>query len=546
MKLALRIIIIHILLLHPYEVFAQDENFSLDVDSNSALRQSDSSSIDDFGSTSDLFGNESVGNANLESNSAKTDSNALGLGETKSDNSRTNLPTKSGEISKPVTQIQAPSLSNPASPIAPKADVSEKGSPQNIEKNDLDGSSSEPVYPLVGDGSVAPIKQMQLRSPNEFGGVPPLPGTRREMAPGEAPEMYDVEEGDTMFDVCSQLIDDGNYWPKLWSLNPDVRNPHFIYPGMKLAFYGGDDDNPPYIDVVTEDEVGPVEKGPIQEAELVTEVQPLPVTGAEGGSVKVESITEDSQLVYVVGPGEIGAEGDTLDGFIFTGKPWTRDDIDFVIPAFFFSDEAEALGEVVGGSSGQRLMGEDKLVLITSEGELGVGTYSVLRPSGDVESLRTSSFVGHRYEFAGNVRVTRKTKSGLLEGVVFDTRGGVQEGDIVVQFIATKRNIPSVSSIGPVTTADSSVIGFEDAGRSSGGKGDLVFLEKTGLSVGGYYSIFRTDENRDMSHFQNSDAMQDGGVVGVARVIEISGESALAYIVAGRSEVRVGDSLSLQ
>jgi hypothetical protein len=32
----------------------------------------------------------------------------------------------------------------------------------------------------------------------------------------------------------------------------------------------------------------------------------------------------------------------------------------------------------------------------------------------------------------------------------------------------------------------------------------------------------------------------------VARVIEISGESALAFIVAGRSEVRVGDSLSLQ
>jgi hypothetical protein len=366
------------------------------------------------------------------------------------------------------------------------------------------------------------------------------------MAPGEAPEMYDVEEGDTMFDVCSQLIDDGNYWPKLWSLNPDVRNPHFIYPGMKLAFYAGDEDNPPYIDVVTEDEVVPVEKGPIQEAELVTEVQPLPVTGTEGGSVKVERIVEDSQVVSVVGPGEIGADGDALDGFIFSGKPWTRDDVDFVIPAFFFSGEAQALGEVVGGPSGQGMIGDDKSVIISSDGELGVGTYSILRPSGDVESLRTSSFVGYRYEFAGNVRVTRKTKSGLLEGVVFDTRGGVQEGDIVVQFIATKRNIPSVSSIGPVTTADSSVIGFEDAGRFSGGRGDLVFLEKTGLSVGGYYSIFRTDENRDISHLQNSDARQDGGMVGVARVIEISGESALAYIVAGRGEVRVGDSLSLR
>jgi len=546
MRLALGIIFIHVWLLHPYEVVAQDENFSLDVGSNGASRPSDSSSLDDFGSTSDLFGNGPAGNENVESNSAKTGSNALGLGEIKSDNSKANLPSKSNDVSKSGTQIQAPPLSNPASPIAPKAGVSEKGTPQNIEENDLNGAISQPVDPLVGDGSVAPVKHTQLRGPNEFGGVPPLPGTRREMAPGEAPEMYDVEEGDTMFDVCSQLIDEGNYWPKLWSLNPDVRNPHFIYPGMKLAFYAGDDDNPPYIDVVTEDEVVPVEKGPIREAELVTEVQPLPVTGAEGGSVKVERIVEDTQVVSVVGPGEIGAEGDALDGFIFAGKRWNRDDIDFVMPAFFFSDEPQALGEVVGGSSGQRIIGDDKSVMITSDGELGVGTYSVLRPSGDVESLRTSSFVGYRYEFAGNVRVTRKTKSGLLEGIVFDTRSGVQEGDIVVQFIATKRNIPSISSIGPVTTADSSVIGFDDAGKSSGGKGDLVFLEKTGLSVGGYYSIFRTDLNRDMSHLQNSDAMQDGGVVGVARVIEISGESALAFIVAGRSEVRVGDSLSLQ
>ena len=546
MRISVGIIFIHLSLLYPYKAVAQDGDFSLDVGSNSASKQSDSSSLDDFGSTSNLFGDEPIGSENVEANPAKAGAEALGLGGKKEGNSKANLPSKADEVSKSDTQIQAPSLLKPASPSVPKEDVSEKNSSENNEKNGSASSIIQPVARLVGDGSVAPVKQTELHGSNEFGGVPPLPGTRREMAPGEAPEMYDVEEGDTMFDVCSQLIDDGNYWPKLWSLNPDVRNPHFIYPGMKLAFYAGDDENPPYIDVVSEDEVVPVEKGPIQEAELVTEVQPLPVTGAEGGSVKVERIAEDSQVVSVVGPAEIGADGDALDGFIFTGKPWTRDDIDFVIPAFFFSDEAQGLGEVVGGSSGQTMIGDDKLVMIASEGELGVGTYSILRPSGDVESLKSRSFVGYRYEFAGNVRVTRKTKSGLLEGIVFDTRGGVQEGDIVVQFIATKRNIPSASSIGPVATADSSVIGFQDAGRSSGGKGDLVFLEKTGLSVGGFYSIFRTDDNRDISHFQNLDAMQDGGVVGVARVIEISGESALAYIVAGRSEVRVGDSLSLR
>ena len=82
---------------------------------------------------------------------------------------------------------------------------------------------------LTGDGSIAPVDSNQSRGPNEFGGVAPLPGTLREMAVGEAPEIYSVEEGDTMYDVCNQLIDDGNFWPKLWSINPDVKNPHFIY-----------------------------------------------------------------------------------------------------------------------------------------------------------------------------------------------------------------------------------------------------------------------------------------------------------------------------
>ena len=89
---------------------------------------------------------------------------------------------------------------------------------------------------------------------NDFPGIFALPGIRRDLSPGEAPEVYTVEEGDTMYDICDQLIDDGSYWPKLWSLNTEVKNPHFIYPGMRLAFYAGDTENPPRIEVVSEDE----------------------------------------------------------------------------------------------------------------------------------------------------------------------------------------------------------------------------------------------------------------------------------------------------
>jgi hypothetical protein len=38
---------------------------------------------------------------------------------------------------------------------------------------------------------------------------------------------------------------------------------------------------------------------------------------------------------------------------------------------------------------------------------------------------------------------------------------------------------------------------------------------------------------------------EDAGAVAVVRVVEVSGESALGYIVGATGEVRIGDSLSL-
>ena len=40
-----------------------------------------------------------------------------------------------------------------------------------------------------------------------------------------------VVEGDTLWDLSSQYLSDPMMWPALWSYNPQVTNPHWIYPG---------------------------------------------------------------------------------------------------------------------------------------------------------------------------------------------------------------------------------------------------------------------------------------------------------------------------
>lgn len=51
----------------------------------------------------------------------------------------------------------------------------------------------------------------------------------------DAPQEYVVKKGDTLWDISAIYLDEPWLWPKLWRLNPQIDNPHLIYPGDKLS-----------------------------------------------------------------------------------------------------------------------------------------------------------------------------------------------------------------------------------------------------------------------------------------------------------------------
>ncbi|MEP6389733.1 MAG: LysM domain-containing protein [Halioglobus sp.] len=50
----------------------------------------------------------------------------------------------------------------------------------------------------------------------------------------DVPETYIVKKGDTLWGISGMYLQEPWLWPELWDVNPQIDNPHLIYPGDEL------------------------------------------------------------------------------------------------------------------------------------------------------------------------------------------------------------------------------------------------------------------------------------------------------------------------
>lgn len=499
---------------------AGDELF----DDQAASGQGEEALLGPGANAPDAFGNPSAVNPAAASNAVPT--------------APTQVPTVNAAVTNPAPPVQtAPVQSAPA-----QFPTVQQAAPANAQTlmNEIvtDPAAAVPPTTAATGEEVAPppvgppaIEAPPLPPPNEFSGAPPIPGSMRLMADGEAPEEYRVQPGDTLFDICDQLLDEPAYWPKLWALNPEIKNPHFIFPNMRLQFYPGDDDTPPYLQVVTEDDVIPIDKGDLDEQLLV----------AEKVNFVIET-PEEEMPVEVVGPEGIGEE--LSDDLLLSGRIYDGQELKLQVPGFIFAEEKEPIGTVRGGRNDEAMISSDMAILVEDETGVSVGTtYTILRPGEKIKSPETGDFVGYKYYFVANVRMDRELDDDVFVGTVRDSRLGVMKDDIIVSFISTFRSAPPEHAIGSLSQAEANIVGFEYEGQDVGATGQYAFLDKgtgDGISTGMYLGIYGTPGTltRDM---RSLGLPEDYQMVGVVRIIDTTDAGAIGYVVKTMSEIRIGD-----
>lgn len=100
----------------------------------------------------------------------------------------------------------------------------ENDTPAPVARTSTAPSASTPLEPGASS----------MSQPTQSGPVhqqlsPPVP-----LASG-APDEYVVQIGDTLWDIAATFLRDPWYWPEVWYVNPQLENPHLIYPGDVLA-----------------------------------------------------------------------------------------------------------------------------------------------------------------------------------------------------------------------------------------------------------------------------------------------------------------------
>jgi hypothetical protein len=343
------------------------------------------------------------------------------------------------------------------------------------------------VVPLNGDGGGAASGGGGVIYYNDGGDVA--------INTGRIPELHVVRQRDTLWDICWYYFNDPWQWPKVWSYNPQISNPHWIYPGDLVRL------SPRGTVAATPASVVASKSDPVPEIRRSTPERSYSVELRQSAFVDQESIDTSIRIDGSVDEKELLAEGDGVFLTYDVRKP---------------------------PKPGDR--------------------YSIYVPGEKVKSKGNT--LGSYVRIVGTLEIVNVKKDKRARGVITETFEEVERGARVGEL---KRQLMTTPAIAPKVDAAGSIIArvtrFELVGQ-----GEVVFLDLgagSGIEVGNRMFVIRRGDAliphmRPGEGVGQNDNRFPARAIGEVVIVDVGKKVSIGLVTLAVQELGVGDQVIMQ
>jgi nucleoid-associated protein YgaU len=340
-----------------------------------------------------------------------------------------------------------------------------------------------------------------------------------EVATAAKVDSYTVVQNDWLFKISKKVFGSGYFYPKIWSINSFITNPHFIEPGMVLSFTTGSGSIPPQVKL-----------GEFSNTELNATPGSLGTTSADdlanfGEDAKPKWLEEKSDLsnqgVYfqyaseetmddlnIAGAEALNREYENYEpprsefdvivpsnydktGFDKNSKIYYSFKQGFYLSTFLSTNIVQDLGEITNGPDENIFFINGDTAYIkfdASVNALAGDKFSVYSTGGKILN-KNSDREGYKYTIVGQIKLISKIKDKWRVEFI-EVAGTPQRGDRITTYSPKLDRITTTYNSRLVEAA---ILGAFNPGQSILGFGDVVYLDRgraDGVEMGNVFEVY--------------------------------------------------------
>lgn len=403
-----------------------------------------------------------------------------------------------------------------------------------------------PLITLTSEAVSQTDREMRLYEIYQtFHSKPTDPSVWRQLTEPLQTETYKIQPGDNLWVISEIFFGDGNYWPKVWSVNSRIENPHLIEPGNEIRFRLGTSETEPSFFIT---EPSP----PTADAEMLSLATNSTSVGIETPPPSFVPKPVLRELPPSLPDWSLNSAADKSDqwGLEIVPRPSLKLTDQTYLQSFVVDGPVSFAGEVIEAQLDDDLMVQGKIIYVRLKNNAGQAgdKYLIVKDAGELQYETEDSEVrGHVLRVAGQLT--------LLEPLeVKDPEEGYSyyRAEVDKSLDLTRRGLKLISGTikkidfsqpGRVSDTPVQVIGGQLDNRGFHfASGNVVYLDKgaaNGVNEGDIFMLQKVKK----AQFLEPDPLVDYTQVqvGQVQVVDVRDRFATAVVLSGSKAIHPGD-----